>query len=484
MAFNSAAKLLDQPNFLKTGYSFPMKLENRALVWLRRDLRLNDHTPLAHATSLAAEVALVFVFDPNILDRLEDKDDKRLTFLQESLHELDGELKKRGSRLIVKYGDPKKEIPLLAKRLKVSHVCTGKDYEPYAKERDAHVAKSLTKEGIAFHLLKDQVIFQEREVLNKEGNPFRVFTPYKNAWLNLLNVRDYEERKPLHQKFVKEANLGKEVKEFSLKDMGFRASELWLDPGEKAAHARLKDFLPRMKNYSEQRNFPMAVGGTSGLSVHLRFGTISIRTCVRAALNQKNKGHETWLSELIWRDFYFMILDQFPHVVGHSFKKEYESIRWPGKPAHFEAWCRGETGFPIVDAAMRHFNETGWMHNRLRMVVASFLTKDLLMDWRLGEAYFARKLLDFDLSANNGGWQWSASTGCDAQPYFRIFNPYSQSETYDPKGEFIRSQIPELAKIVGKSIHSPEPVLAPGYPRPIVDHKEQREKALRLFKKA
>jgi deoxyribodipyrimidine photo-lyase len=178
-----------------------------------------------------------------------------------------------------------------------------------------------------------------------------------------------------------------------------------------------------------------------------------------------------------------MILDQFPHVVGKSFKPEYDQIRWPGKPAHFEAWCRGETGFPIVDAAMRHFNETGWMHNRLRMVVASFLTKDLLVDWRLGEAYFARKLLDFDLSANNGGWQWSASTGCDAQPYFRIFNPYSQSETYDPKGDFIRSQIPELAKIVGQSVHAPEPLLAPGYPRPIVDHKEQREKALRLFKK-
>ncbi len=460
-----------------------MKIENRALVWLRRDLRLGDHAPLAHATSLAKEVAVVFVFDTNILDRLEDKDDKRLTFLHQSLMELDAELKKRGSRLIFKFGDPKKEIPQLAKQLKVSHVCTGKDYEPYAKDRDAQVAKALAKEGIEFHLLKDQVIFQEREVLNKEGKPFRVFTPYKNAWLHLLKVRDYEERKPHHEKFVKAADLGQDLKVFTLADLGFRASTLWLTAGERAAQARLRDFLPRLKNYSEQRNFPTAVGGTSGLSVHLRFGTISIRACVRAALNQKTKGHETWLSELIWRDFYFMILDQFPHVVGKSFKPEYDQIRWPGKPAHFEAWCRGETGFPIVDAAMRHFNETGWMHNRLRMVVASFLTKDLLVDWRLGEAYFARKLLDFDLSANNGGWQWSASTGCDAQPYFRIFNPYSQSETYDPKGDFIRSQIPELAKIVGQSVHAPEPLLAPGYPRPIVDHKEQREKALRLFKK-
>ncbi len=457
--------------------------DSRALVWIRRDLRLQDHTPLAHASGLAKELAVVFVFDPNILEKLEDKDDKRLTFLHKSLEELDEQLRKNGSRLIVRHGDPLKEIPLVAKNLGVSDVCTGKDYEPYAKERDAKVDQLLRKMGIQFHLLKDQVIFEEKEILTKEGNPFRVFTPYKNAWLQKLSTKDFEERSPHHQKFLPASELSEVCQEISLKTLGFIESTLWIEAGSSAAKKRLQDFLPHMKDYGENRNFPMVAHGTSGLSVHLRFGTISTRACVRAAKTSKSKGHESWLNELIWRDFYHMILDQFPHVVGKPFKLEYEKMKWPGKAAHFEAWCKGETGFPIIDAAMRHFNETGWMHNRLRMVVASFLTKDLLVDWRMGEAYFARKLLDFDLAANNGGWQWSASTGCDAQPYFRIFNPYSQSETYDPKGEFIRSQVEELNKVVGKSVHCPEPLLAPGYPRPIVDHKEQREKALALFKK-
>lgn len=457
--------------------------ESRALVWIRRDIRLQDHTPLAHASSLAKEMAVVFVFDPNILDKLKDKDDKRLTFLHKSLDELDEQLRKKGSRLILRYGDPIKEIPLVAKSLGVSHVCTGKDYEPYAKTRDASIQEILKKSGIQFHLLKDQVIFQEREILTKDGNPFRVFTPYKNAWLQKLETKDFEERSPLHQNFTPSSEIANLAKELSLKTLGFVESSLWLKPGSSGAKDRLRDFSPHMKDYGENRNFPTIAHGTSGLSVHLRFGTISIRACVRAAKVSKSKGHEGWLNELIWRDFYHMILDQFPHVVEKPFKLEYEKLKWPGKESHFQAWCRGETGFPIIDAAMRHFNDTGWMHNRLRMVVASFLTKDLLIDWRWGESYFAQKLLDFDLAANNGGWQWSASTGCDAQPYFRIFNPYSQSETYDPKGDFIRSQVEELKKVVGKSVHCPEPLLAPGYPRPIVDHKEQREKALALFKK-
>jgi deoxyribodipyrimidine photo-lyase len=239
-----------------------------------------------------------------------------------------------------------------------------------------------------------------------------------------------------------------------------------------------------MKDYGKARDFP-ATEGTSGLSVHLRFGTISIRECVRKALAQQNAGASTWLSELVWRDFYHMILDHNPHVETGAFKKEYDSIKWPGSEKHFQAWCEGRTGYPIIDAAMRHFNATGWMHNRLRMVVASFLTKDLLVSWQKGEAYFAAHLLDFDLAANNGGWQWSASTGCDAQPYFRVFNPYSQSEKFDPDGAFIRENVEELAKVKGKDIHQPDVggLFGVNYPEPIVDHSVQREKAIRLFKK-
>jgi deoxyribodipyrimidine photo-lyase len=459
-----------------------MNNEKIALVWIRRDLRLQDHAPLAQASSLANSLAVVFVFDSLILEKIE-KEDKRLSFIFQSLEEIEANLIKRGSRLIIRHGDPKKEIPLVAKSIGASFVCVGKDYEPYAKERDAAVKKLLAKEQIEFISVKDQVIFEEREILTKEGNPFKVFTPYKNAWLQKLETKFYEERKSFHQNYRKESDLKSVLQRIDLKDIGFQSTSLWLPPGEKAAQKRLNDFLPNMKSYFENRNFPALANGTSGLSVHLRFGTISPRACVRAALTQKNKGHEGWLNEIVWRDFYHMILDQFPHVASKAFKLDYEKIRWPGKPQHFEAWCKGETGYPLIDAAMRHFNDTGWMHNRLRMVVASFLTKDLLVDWRMGEAYFAKKLLDFDLAANNGGWQWSASTGCDAQPYFRIFNPYSQSENFDPKGDFIRKHVEELTNVKGDSIHCPEPLLVPSYARPIVDHKEQREKALSLFKK-
>lgn len=453
----------------------------RALVWIRRDLRLADHGPLSLAASLGKDVAMVFVFDPIILKGL-PKADRRLTFIHQSLQELDSRLKEKGSCLIVRHGDPRKEIPALAKSLGASVVCTGKDYEPSAKKRDHEVSELLKKQGVKLISVKDQVIFESKEILSKTGDVYRMFTPYKNAWRLKLSPAAWEKKSPASVTFCPQSEIANEVHPWSLPEIGFEPAELWLEPGEKAGLKRLKSFDSKIAEYAKGRDFP-AAEGTSGLSVHLRFGTISIRECVRFALAHKGQGAEIWLSELVWRDFYHMILDQNPHVVGHAYRPEYESIKWPGKEEHFQAWCEGRTGYPLVDAAMRHFNKTGWMHNRLRMVVASFLTKDLLVDWRKGEEYFALGLLDFDLAANNGGWQWSASTGCDSQPYFRIFNPYSQSEKFDPDGVFIRENIPELKKVGGKDVHQPSPLLT-GYPAPIVDHGVQRAKALALFKKA
>lgn len=455
----------------------------QSLCWIRRDLRLSDHRALSEATRNSEKVGVVFVFDSTILDQLADRDDRRVSFIHQSLQELDEKLQAQGSKLIVLQGDPVKLIPQLAIRWKAQAVFTNRDYEPQAKDRDLSVENALQKNRIAFHSFKDQVIFERREILSGSGTPFRVFTPYKNTWLKRLHedLDEIQEQTPDLSKLAARKTLEPWLQPWELRDLGFQKSTLWLEPGESAAHSRLKNFMRRIENYANQRDFP-AADGTSGLSVHLRFGTLSIRHLVRAALSAPSKGSDTWLSELVWRDFYQMILDQFSHVVGHAFKQEYDAISWPGSEKHFELWCQGLTGYPLVDAAMRHFNATGWMHNRLRMIVASFLTKDLLVDWRKGEAYFARKLLDFDLAANNGGWQWSASTGCDAQPYFRIFNPITQSEKFDAEGEFIRSQIPELRGLSSKDIHFPQG-LARNYPEPIVDHSQQREKALQLFGK-
>ena len=441
-----------------------MKRFKRALVWLRRDLRLHDHTALSAAALSADSMAFVFVYDTKILGALKDKNDRRVSFIFSSLQEIDQTLRERGGQLIFRHGDPTEEIPKLAKAMGADLVCVNHDYESYGQKRDQKVEASLKKEGIVFESLKDQVIFERRELLTGGGTPFKVFTPYSNAWLKSLNQDHYSERRASLTSLLPQEKLRGHIQEISMKDLGFEKNSLWLEPGEAKGRARLKKFRAQMKNYKKLRDIP-AAEATSGLSVHLRFGTVSIRECVREALEQSNEGAETWLKELIWRDFYHMILSEFPHVADSAFKKEYAKIKWPGSNAHFQAWCEGRTGFPIVDAAMRHFNETGWMHNRLRMIVASFLTKDLLVDWRKGEAYFARYLLDFDLAANNGGWQWSASTGCDAQPYFRIFNPESQALKFDPKQEFIRQYVKETIP-------------------PIVDHKSQRTKAIALFKDA
>jgi deoxyribodipyrimidine photo-lyase len=463
-----------------------MKKE-KALVWFRRDLRDHDHAALSAALAEAQQVYCAFVFDSDILDALPTRHDRRVHFIRESLVELDAALRAKGGGLIVRHGRVVNEIPALARQLGVSAVYTNRDYEPSAKRRDAQVAEELQIDGIAFHGFKDQTIFDGDEVLTQAGKAFSVFTPYKNAWLKRLTAADCAIW-PCEGQLAGQELAGVPA----LEEIGFTPTELTkvgIQPGMSGALRLWDDFAQgRLERYGSLRDFP-AVKGVSYLSVHLRFGTISIRQLVREALAQKA---DTWLSELIWRDFYFMILDHYPHVVSHAFKPEYDAIQWANRPEAFAAWCEGRTGYPLVDAAMRQLNFSGWMHNRLRMVVASFLTKDLGLDWRLGEQYFAEQLNDFDLSANNGGWQWASSSGCDAQPYFRIFNPITQSEKFDAEGKFIRRYLPELAKVPNKHIHAPWKmgrieqealgmVIGRDYPSPIVDHATARDETLARY---
>ncbi len=462
-------------------------MKKRALVWLRRDLRLSDHRPFFEATQAADEVQAVFVIDEVILKSFA-KDHRQVTFIQACLDELDEELRKKGGRLIVISGKPLEVLPKLAKDLKVQAVYYGRDYEPDAKVRDDKMHTALSKMGVDLFALKDQIIFEGREILNGSNEPYRVFTPYSKNWLKQLTANQTELLKdysPNFRRLLKAEEYSKENARFS--DLGFKTVALDFEPGEKAAKKQLKKFAPHLDAYKTARDLP-AIEGTSRLSPHLRFGTLSIREAVRFSIDNLSTGSRTWLSELIWREFYQMILDQYPHVAETAFRKDYGNLVWSDNQVHFKAWCEGKTGYPLVDAAMRQLNQTGWMHNRLRMVTAMFLTKDLLIDWRLGEKYFAEQLLDHELASNNGGWQWSASTGCDAQPYFRVMNPISQSERFDSDGEFIRKFVPELKKYDSKNIHWPhdDKKLAPssvGYPSPLVDHGTQRLKAIALFKK-
>ena len=462
--------------------------QEKALVWFRRDLRDYDHAALSAALATAREVFCAFVFDTRILDALPTKHDRRVHFIRESLLELDAALRRRGGGLIVRHGSAGDEIPALARELGVAAVFANRDYEPAAKQRDAEVAAKLAANGIAFHDFKDQAIFDSDEVVTQAGRPFSVFTPYKNAWLKRLTAADWVVR-PCDGRLASSALGGVP----GLAEIGFEATDLaalGIVPGMSGARRLWEDFSAgRIDHYGARRDFP-AVKGVSYLSVHLRFGTISVRELVGAAIERRA---DAWLGELIWRDFYFMILDHFPRVAaGHAFKPEYDTIRWADWPEGYAAWCAGRTGYPLVDAAMRQLNNCGWMHNRLRMVVASFLSKDLGIDWRLGEKYFADHLNDFDLSANNGGWQWAASTGCDAQPYFRIFNPVTQSQKFDPQGSFIRRYVPELAALGNKHIHAPwlmSPreqetlgvVIGRDYPPSIVDHARAREETLARY---
>ena len=468
-----------------------------SLVWFRRDLRDFDHAALYHALKSSPKVYCAFIFDTEILDQLTDKADRRVEFLWESVRELKAALQASGGDLLVRHAPASSAIPALASELGVAAVFSNHDYEPAAIERDRRVAEALEKQGIDFLQYKDQVIFEKDEVLTQAGRPFGVFTPYKNAWLKKLDdfhVRAY----PVDRYLGHLAKPALDAGLPTLEAMGFRRTNLadmQLPTGMAGGQRLFADFLDRIDRYKDARDFP-AIKGPSYLSVHLRFGTVSIRHLARTAWQLGGKGAEGWLNELIWRDFYFNILHHHPRVAaGHSFKPEFERLPFPNDDRLFAAWCDGRTGYPLVDAAMRQINQTGWMHNRLRMVAASFLVKDLLIDWRRGEAYFADKLIDFDLSANNGGWQWAASTGCDAQPWFRIFNPVTQSERFDPQGKFIRKYVPELAACDDKEIHAPWLIpplrqqalrlqIGSDYPAPVVDHASQRQSALSLYKQA
>ena len=467
----------------------------KALVWFRRDLRNHDHAALYHALKHSQQVYCVFVFDTDILDKLSNKQDRRVEFIWASLHELKASLQQHGSDLIVSHGKATDIIPKLAQQLNIDAVYTNHDYEPSAIARDQAVSEALAIDSVDFHTYKDQVLFEKDEILNQSGKPYAVFTPYKNAVLKKLNdfyVKPY----PVEIYISHLAKVNPEPMP-ALHDLGFEStnlSKIQLPTGMAGAQQLLADFLNRIDQYDKARNYP-AIKGVSYLSTHLRFGTVSVRHLARLAIQAQNKGANTWLSELIWRDFYFMILHHNPQVAsGHSFIAKFDDLRFPNNPDYFSAWCNGNTGYPLVDAAMRQINQTGYMHNRLRMVVASFLVKDLLIDWRWGEQYFAEHLIDFDLSANNGGWQWAASTGCDAQPWFRIFNPVTQSERFDPKGQFIRKYVTELSQCSDKEIHSPWQIsherqqklglnIGKDYPMPIVEHKTQRQLAIDLYKK-
>ncbi|MCC7216470.1 MAG: deoxyribodipyrimidine photo-lyase [Burkholderiales bacterium] len=473
----------------------------RALVWFRRDLRDFDHAALCRALGEARQVYCAFVYDRAILAALPSPADRRVEFIHASVRELADALAARGGALVVRHGLAREEIGRLADELGVDAVYANRDYEPAARERDAAVAADLAGRGIAWHACKDQVIFEADEILTQAGRPFSVFTPYRNAWLRALTPADLRSHVPPPScGTLARPPRGVAAGLPSLAALGFETTnlrELRVATGMAGGAALFADFRDRIDAYRDARDFP-AVKGPSYLSVHLRFGTVSIRELAAYAharsLEPGGEGAATWLSELVWREFYAQILWHHPHVVRSSFRPEYADLAFPNDRTLFDAWCRGATGYPIVDAAMRQLNSTGYMHNRLRMIAASFLVKDLLVDWRWGERYFAEKLIDFDLASNNGGWQWAASTGCDAQPYFRIFNPVAQSQRFDADGRFIRRYVPELSPLSAAEIHAPWQVppaiqqakgvvVGRDYPAPVVDHAAARQAALALFRR-
>lgn len=440
-----------------------------SLFWFRRDLRLEDNAGLYHALKGDHPVLPLFIFDRNILDDLEDSKDARVEFLHNTIQDLKKQLEDRGSSIVVKYGYPEKVWQELIEEYDLAAVFTNRDYEPYATDRDEKVASILESNEIPFETFKDHVIFEKNEVLKDDGDPYVVFTPYSKKWKARLdektsiveNENGEEEEISYYLKPYPSSAMLDGLAEVgslempTLEDMGFEPTEIGI-PDKTVSRGLIK-------KYDETRDYP-AKKGTSRLSIHFRFGTISIRDKALKAL----KLNDTFLNELIWRDFYSQILAHFPRVVEESFRPEYDYIQWENNEDHFEKWCEGKTGYPMVDAGMRQLNKTGYMHNRVRMVTASFLTKHLLTDWRWGEAYFAKKLLDYDLASNNGGWQWAAGTGTDAAPYFRIFNPESQLKKYDKDLEYVKTWVPEYG--------------TDDYPDPIVEHKAARERCLERYK--
>mgnify|MGYP003639554910 CR=1 FL=1 len=480
------------------------KAFDTGLVWLRRDLRVDDNAALHLALASCRHVHCAFVFDSDILDPL-PRADRRVEFIRESLVDLDQALREASGNphagLVVRQGAAIETITTLARALGVQAVFAAHDYEPRAIERDRQVLGALARSGIAMHMVKDQVVFEQRELLTRTGTPYTVFTPYKKAWLALVDehhLRSHDCHAHVEALAPRPPAMRQPVP--TLAEIGFEKtnlSQLRIPTGSTGARSLFAEFIERMDQYHDTRDFP-AVKGPSYLGVHLRFGTVSIRRLAAAALQASiagSAGASTWLGELIWREFYFQILTHFPHVAESSFKPAFDAIRWrhgAKADALFQAWCEGRTGYPIVDAAMAQINQTGYMHNRLRMVAGSFLVKDLGIDWRRGERYFAEHLNDFDLAANNGGWQWVASSGCDAQPWFRIFNPIRQSEKFDPQGKFIARYLPQLAALPASAIHAPwrcgevelaaaQVRLGENYPRPIVDHDEAREQTLARY---
>lgn len=472
-----------------------------SLVWFRRDLRASDHAALHHALRRSRAVYCVFIYDTAILAPL-PRQDRRVEFIHACVAELAAALRALGGALIVRHADAAAEIPRLAAELGADAVFANHDYEPQAIARDHAVARALAADGRQWFSFKDQVVFERDEVVTQAGAPFSVYTPYRAAWLKRLRAQpDCAAPLPVEPCAGRLAPVDAPAPP-SLAALGFGPTnlrQLAIPTGMSGAAALFEDFLTRIADYHATRDYP-AVKGPSYLSMHLRFGTLSPRHLVRtvAALVEHGAGGDgaaVWLSELIWREFYAMILYHHPHVVGRAFKPAYDAIAWEQgerADAAFAAWCAGRTGYPLVDAAMAQLNQTGYMHNRLRMVVASFLVKDLGIDWRRGEQYFALHLNDFDLASNNGGWQWAASSGCDAQPYFRIFNPVTQSEKFDPHGRFIRRYLPQLAALDARAIHAPwraAPSLslldgagAPaGYPAPIVEHDAARRRTLERY---
>ena len=427
------------------------------IFWFRRDLRLHDNAGLYYALKDKNPVLCLFIFDRAILDKLEDKDDARVTFIYQTIEKLDSDLKKHDSSLLVKYDDANEAWDSIITEYTIETVYTNHDYEPYARKRDEAIEAKLKTHHIGFRTFKDQLIFEKSEVVKDDGLPYTVYTPYKNKWyqnLSTFYLQSYPTEKYL-ENFYEHPGFAIP----SLKSMGFEKSDMEF-PNQ--------DYEGVIKDYAATRDFPAIHKGTSHIGLHLRFGTVSIRDLAHKANSHQDK---TWLNELIWREFYMMILYHFPHTSERAFRPEYDRIKWINDEKHFKAWCNRETGFPLVDAGMRELNATGYMHNRLRMVVASFLSKDLLIDWRWGEHYFARKLVDYEMASNIGGWQWAAGCGTDAAPYFRIFNPDSQLKKFDPELNYIKKWVPEYAD-------------SSKYPKPIIDHAFARVRCLTAFKKA
>ena len=424
------------------------------VFWFRRDLRLQDNVGLFNALSNNKEVLPIFIFDTTILSQL-DKDDARVTFIHNQLQHIQNELNKHSKSLAVFYGKPIEVFEKLISENEISEVFTNHDYEPYARKRDKEINELFKANNITFKTAKDQVIFEKSEVVKDDHSPYVVYTPYSNKWkekLSQANLNHHPSEENLN-------NIAKHSYPFlKLEDISFEPTKIKLP--EFNVSEKLID------NYEQTRNFP-SINGTSLLGIHLRFGTVSIRKMVKKALESKN---ETFLKELIWREFFMQILWHFPHTVNKSFKPKYDEINWINNEEKFKKWCEGKTGYPFVDAGMRELNATGHMHNRVRMIVASFLCKHLLIDWRWGEAYFAQKLLDYEQASNVGNWQWAAGSGVDAAPYFRIFNPTEQIKKFDKDLKYIKKWIPELETLK--------------YPEPIVDHKEARERCLRVYKEA